>query len=312
VRGRGGICDIRVLVNTQLFTYLARSHRTQIAFKSLISQRTAGEGHHAYAKARDAIETIEAAGSEFVKKANADVDELLHKTQWLSKRVRYLEGELARVNKQATERIRALQAKVDASETGASAALKTTSEAELHVVEAEDSAAITSTSEQAQWLADRVKFLESELLHIRTTANKRVQALKQQVDQLRASTAAVAAGTNATAAAGGATQIATEEHPSAREVERLRHEVAMADQTAHVLRAEKAELTEKNVELTEEIADLRRANADLLRQLRGAESAPGGESQPDVSANDRRLDEQSRVIEEQKKLIAQLMELVNT
>jgi len=31
-----------------------------------------------------------------------------------------------------------------------------------------------------------------------------------------------------------------------------------------------------------------------------------------VSANDRRLDEQSRVIEEQKKLIAQLMELFDT
>jgi FtsZ-binding cell division protein ZapB len=146
-----------------------------------------------------------------------------------------------------------------------------------------------------------------------------VQALKQQIDQLRASTAAVAAGTNAAAAAGGATQSATDEHPSSREMERLRHEVAMANQTAHVLRAEKAELKESNVDLaeknsqlTEEIADLRRANVGLLRQLRGAESAHGGESPPDVSANDRRLDEQSRVIEEQKKLIAQLMELVNT
>jgi chromosome segregation ATPase len=267
----------------------------------LISQRTAGEGHHAYAKARDAIETIEAAGSEFVKEANANAEELLAKTQWLSKRVRCLEGELIMVKKantQATEHIRALSAKVDASATLASPELKTTQRAGSRAASTEES---TNTSEQAEWMANRVKFLESELLHIRTTANKRVQALKHEVDQLRTSTAAAAPET---------TRSTTEETPSSSEVERLRQSGALADQTMRALRAE-------NAELTETIADLRRANAGLLRQLRGAraahsESAHVKESQPIVSAEDGRLEEQSRVIEEQKKLIAQLTELLNS
>jgi hypothetical protein len=94
----GGWCDV-------LFLFSVRGSNghvceVQIAFKNMISQRTAGESHAAYAKARDAIETIEAVGSVFVKQANTDAGGVLEENRKLTLLNRELTLHVAELNKQ--------------------------------------------------------------------------------------------------------------------------------------------------------------------------------------------------------------------
>jgi hypothetical protein len=103
----GGWCDV-------LFLFSVRGSNghvceVQIAFKNMISQRTAGESHKAYSQARDAIETIEAAGSEFVKQANADADGLLEENRKLTLQNR----ELTKHNTELTKQVQVQQAEID-------------------------------------------------------------------------------------------------------------------------------------------------------------------------------------------------------
>ena len=81
----GGWCDL--LFNFTIEGSNGHVCEVQVAFKSMIAARKEGEGHAAYALARDAIETIEAAGSAFVKEANADAGELLEQVRRLTAQV---------------------------------------------------------------------------------------------------------------------------------------------------------------------------------------------------------------------------------
>eukprot|EP00035_Acanthoeca_spectabilis_P036717 m.41292 g.41292 ORF g.41292 m.41292 type:complete len:1105 (+) comp8196_c0_seq1:178-3492(+) len=92
----GGWCDVLFLFSVTG----SNGHvcEIQIAFKAMCSAREEGAGHRAYAEARNAIETIEAAGGQFAMQSAAnDIRILRNENAALKARIKVLEAQTAQL-----------------------------------------------------------------------------------------------------------------------------------------------------------------------------------------------------------------------